>query len=122
MSEIAFVQRDEAGKIVGVYGCEQPGYAVEKLPRDGAEVAAFLNPPAPLPSTVTPRQARLALFAAGLLDVVEAAVNRAGGETQITWEYATEINRTDPLIATLADALGLKSDQIDALFVTAAAL
>lgn len=74
----------------------------------------------PVPLSVTPRQARLALFGAGLLEQVEAAVDAAGGQTKITWEYATEINRNDPLIQTLGFALGLSDKQIDALFVQAA--
>lgn len=100
--------------------------------RDYAEYQAWLAkgntpdpyvPPAPPPVTsVTPRQARLALLGAGLLDQVTAAVNAAGGATLITWEYATEFDRTDPLIAQIGSSLNLTSDQIDALFATAATL
>lgn len=71
---------------------------------------------------VTPRQARLALLGAGLLDQVEAAVTAAGGATQITWEYATQILRDDPLILQIGASLGLTQAQIDALFITAAGL
>lgn len=72
------------------------------------------------PVSVTPRQARLALLGAGLLDQVEAAVVQAGGTTQITWEYATEIRRDDPLIESIGNALGLNEAQKDALFAAAA--
>ncbi|MGY3589357.1 XkdW family protein [Bradyrhizobium sp. USDA 4350] len=78
--------------------------------------------PSPVPQTVTPRQARLALLAAGLLDQVEAAVKTAGGATQITWDYATEVNRSDPMIAQIGASLNLTAAQIDALFVQAATL
>jgi len=78
-------------------------------------------PPPPVPS-VSPRQARLALLAAGLLDQVQAAVDAAGGATKITWEYATEFLRTDPLIASIGEALGLTDEQIDVLFRYAAKL
>lgn len=71
--------------------------------------------------SVTPRQARLALLAAGLLDQVEATVKAAGGATQIAWDYATEINRTDPLIASIGSGLSLSDAQIDALFRYASA-
>lgn len=71
---------------------------------------------------VTPRQARLALLGAGLLTQVEAAVTAAGGATQITWEYATQIRRDDPLIAQIGTSLGLTQAQIDALFIAAAGL
>jgi hypothetical protein len=72
-----------------------------------------------IPQTVSPRQARLALFAAGMLDQAQAAVDAAGGATKITWEYATEIRRSEPLIDTLGQQLGLSDEQIDALFVYA---
>jgi len=69
--------------------------------------------------TVTPRQARLALLGAGLLDEVETAVTNAGGAAKITWDYATQIRRTDPLVTILGTALGLSDAQIDALFTRA---
>jgi hypothetical protein len=71
---------------------------------------------------VSPRQARLALLAAGLLDEVQAAVDAAGGATKITWEYATEISRTDPMIDAIGAALNMTDAQIDALFATAKTL
>lgn len=74
------------------------------------------------PVSVTPRQARLALMGAGILDQVQAAVDQAGGSTKITWEYASEISRTDPLITAIGGALGLTAAQIDALFINAATL
>lgn len=73
-------------------------------------------------AAVTPRQARLALLAAGLLDQVEAAVAAADQATQITWATASEILRTDPLIVSIGTGLGLTQAQIDALFVAAAGL
>lgn len=74
------------------------------------------------PLQVTPRQARLALLAAGLLSQVEAAVNAAGGATQITWNYATVIDRRDPMIASIATGLNLTAKQVDDLFAAASAL
>lgn len=41
--ETVFVQRDEAGDIVGVYANLQPDYAEEGLPEDAPEVVAFLK-------------------------------------------------------------------------------
>lgn len=81
-------------------------------------------PPLGIPKiySITPRQARLALLGAGLLDDVEAAVNAAGDATKITWEYATEINRHDALIEAMGGRLGLTTDQIDNLFRAASEL
>lgn len=42
-----WIERDEAGKIVGLYAVPQAGLT-EHLPDDNAEVVAFRNPPAPL--------------------------------------------------------------------------
>lgn len=40
-----FVQRSKDGKVIGVFGQPQPGYAEEELPDDHPEVLAYLNPP-----------------------------------------------------------------------------
>jgi len=53
---------------------------------------------------------------------VQASVDAAGGETKITWDYATEFLRTDPLIASIGTSLGLTDEQIDVLFRYAAKL
>lgn len=92
---------------------------------DGGKIVVtvtYEDQPSIVPQVVTPRQARLALLGAGLLDQVEAAVEAAGGATKITWEYATEILRHDPLIVSIGSALGLTSEQIDALFRSASQL
>jgi hypothetical protein len=75
-----------------------------------------------VPASVTPRQARLALLNAGLLDHVEAAVQSAGGATRITWEYASYISRSDPLITGIGASLNLTESQIDDLFRAAGTL
>ena len=82
----------------------------------------IVRAPAPVPGTVSARQARLALLAAGKLHLVQAAVDDGDDEVRIAWEYATEIGRHDPLVLTLAPALGLDGEDLDALFIAAAAL
>lgn len=79
-------------------------------------------PPDAPPTACTPRQARLALLKAGLLDQVQATVDTAGGATKITWEFATLIERNSPLIETLGGSLGLTPNQIDVLFKYAVTL
>lgn len=76
---------------------------------------------------VSMRQARLVLLGAGLLANVDAAIASipdagAKAAAEIDWEYATEVRRVSPLIASLAPALGLTDEQIDALFEAAAAI
>ena len=70
----------------------------------------------------TPRQARRALIEAGLLGAVTAWIATADAETQIDWEFATEIRRDWPPIAACAAALGLTAAQLDGLFIQAATL
>ncbi len=76
----------------------------------------------PVPESISPRQARLALLAAGLLDAAEAAVNQAGPVAKIYWEYAVEWRRDEPVLIQLAAALGLTPEQLDDLFRQAATL
>jgi hypothetical protein len=77
--------------------------------------------PEPIPQSISPRQARLKLLEANLLDNLEAVIttNRAW---QIEWEYATEVKRDSPLIDAVASEAGLTSDQIDQMFIEASEL
>ncbi|GAA4425770.1 hypothetical protein [Acidovorax lacteus] len=77
----------------------------------------------PVPASVTMRQARRALHAAGLLPQVEAAIN-AMPEPQrtaarIEWEYSSVVQRHNGFVSQLAPALGMTDAQLDALFITA---
>jgi hypothetical protein len=80
------------------------------------------TPPVPVPQSVTMRQARLALFAAGLLDSVTTAIAGAGSAAQIEWEYAATVERASGLVPSMATALGMTDVQIDALFIAASTL
>ena len=77
-----------------------------------------------VPDTVTNYQARAALLRAGLLPSVDAAVKSGGQMTEAyqAWEFANDVYRNSPLIATMAAALGLTSAQVDQLFITASTI
>lgn len=77
---------------------------------------------AAVPASVTPRQVRLLLLAQGLLESVEATIASQDQATQITWAYAQEFRRNDPLLTQLGAGMGLTSAQIDQFFIDAAAL
>lgn len=84
-------------------------------------------PPIPVITSVTMRQARLALLAAGLLDDVEEAlaaipdpVQRRAAE--IEWEYANVVERQSAFVQQLTDGLGMTPEQVDQLFITASGL
>lgn len=75
-----------------------------------------------VPFSISPRQARLALDEAGLLELAEEKLSQADKKAQIEWEYATSIERGSALIATFGSILGLSDEQIDELFITASRL
>lgn len=79
-----------------------------------------------MPSSITMRQARLALLGVGLLDDVEAAIAALPSPqkeaARIQWEYSQEVQRHHGLVASLAPALGMTEAQTDALFLEAAKL
>jgi hypothetical protein len=83
-------------------------------------------PPIQIPPSVSMRQARLALLGAGLYEQVETFVavmdGEVGEQARIEWEFATEVRRDSPLVTILATALELSEEQLDALFIEAAAL
>ena len=74
-----------------------------------------------VPPSITALQARLALSSFGKLDAVEAFVAKDRA-AQITWEYATVIERNSPLVEGAAAALGMTGEQMDDLFRAAAVL
>jgi hypothetical protein len=84
-----------------------------------------LPPPLP-PQAVTMRQARLALLKAGMLETVDAAILEMPGidgeAARVEWEYAQEIRRDNPLIAAVANQMGMDDAALDALFRVAAEL
>lgn len=79
-----------------------------------------------VPQEVTMRQARLALYSAGMLDAAQAVIDALPmpqrRQAQIEWEYALSVRRDHPLIA-LMIAQGLATEvEVDGLFVAAAGL
>lgn len=96
-------------------------YPVER--RTGAPASAgivgdayVIVTPEPVPSSISMRQCRVVLARAGALDAIQAAVAALGGETAITWEYATTVERASPLVAQFAVTLGMSSEAVDDLF------
>ena len=75
----------------------------------------------PVPQQVTMRQARLELLKRALLGDVEAVITAAGREVQIQWEYASVVERSNPVIAIIQQQ-GMTDAEIDDLFREAAKL
>jgi len=82
----------------------------------------YVAPPPVVPQSVTPRQVRLVLLEQGLLASVEEMIAQQDEATKISWQYASEFRRNDPLLNQLAVNLNLTSQQIDEFFIAAAEL
>lgn len=93
---------------------------------DGTAWHACEPPPAPVvvPRSVSMRQARLALLAAGHLNRIEAVIERMPephkSASKIEWEYAAKVERHSDFVVQMGQALGMDDAQLDALFVAAA--
>lgn len=74
----------------------------------------------PVPFSVTPLQMRKALRASGLHSLVLTYVAGLDEEAQEAWEYATVIERGNPLIVSAAQSLGKTEEEIDTMFRLAA--
>ncbi len=79
-----------------------------------------------VPPSVSMRQARLALLNDGKLQAVINAISEmegpSGDAARIEWEYSNEVRRNQPLTIALAQVLGLTSEEMDQLFLTAVTL
>ena len=81
-------------------------------------------PSAPIPQSVTRFQAKAALLGAGLLAQVDAymALPDTPMVTKLAWTETQDFERGSPTVAGLSALLGLTSEQVDALFITASGI
>jgi len=81
---------------------------------------------AKVPSSVTMRQARLALIDANLYTPVDTAISALTGvegeKAKVEWEYATTVERNSSLIMQLSSALSMTEAEVDNLFIAAQGL
>ncbi len=82
----------------------------------------YVPPPAPIPTSLSIKQARLALYQAGYLDAVEAGIASMDKPAQIIWEFASTVERSDPLVAAMASVLNLTSEDLDDLYTLGSTL
>jgi len=77
-------------------------------------------------TSVTMRQARLALAQAGKLQLIEDAIalipEPDKTKVSIEWQYGSFVERLSPWVGTMASALGMTDVEMDALFELAATL
>lgn len=102
-----------------------------KVCRDDADwsVVGCGPTPAPVvPDSVSARQIRLWLISNGISlaqidQLIEAIEDPQQKDfTRVEWEFAPYVERSHPMVATFASALGLTNEQVDAAFITAATL
>lgn len=90
------------------------------------EIPEPFVPPLNVPQQVTMRQARLALLGAGLLNLVESAIEALEEplktQVKIEWEYSAVVERNSALVQQMSSSLGLTPSQLDQLFIQANSL
>ena len=88
-----------------------------------SETPIEIIPAVVVPVSVTMRQARIALHAAGLLSQVEAAIDALPEPNRtiarIEWDYASEVHRASGFVTLLGAALELDKQLLDDLFLNA---
>lgn len=89
---------------------------------DGSAFTAPPPPPPVIPQSISMRQCRLQLLADGLLDTVDSQIAVMDRASQIAWEYATTVDRTDGLTGAMQIILGLSDEQMDTMFTSASEL
>lgn len=78
---------------------------------------------ATIPSEVSPAQAEIALYNAGMLDAVNALLDTYPYEpVRIWWRKATYISRNHPYLEAVAIELDLSDETVDGLFKAASIL
>lgn len=82
----------------------------------------YVEPTPVVPTSVSARQFKLQLLAAGLLDQVETWVTAQDQAVQIAYANSGSFVRSEPMMQSGFDALGFTSAQIDEFFKAAAAL
>lgn len=103
---------------------DQVGFPLKVTIPVSPDDPAFVSSTAAVPFKVSRFQAKAALFQAGLLDQVEALM--ASPDTsaiyKLAWVEAQDFERRSPTVNALGAALGITSEQMDQLFITAAGI
>jgi len=74
-------------------------------------------------NSISMRQCRTILAEEGLLERVDAFIQKmpgdAGIKARIDWEYATEVDKSYPLFSILVSEFGLTKEQVNDMFIRA---
>lgn len=103
--------------------CDSRNSDWQRIVLTGAPIAPYSQPPQSATFyVVSPRQLRLALLGAGLLEALEAWMAAQPEELRIAFEYSTEFREDSSQIIAAAAAFGLSGAQVRELFAVAAQL
>ena len=111
-----------------VWAFEDDGSQDSLITPDMVQISqeALPKPPPYVPQSVSMRQARRVLLAAGLLALVDEAISSLPepqrSAARIDWEYGSEVQRDDPAFNLVIAALGLTAPELDDLFTKASQL
>lgn len=83
------------------------------------DITPIPEPPVVVPTSVSMRQARLQLSILGLYQIVNQAVQSMSEAAQISWEYASTVDRSDTLTQQMIAMLGWTEEEADAYFIEA---
>lgn len=122
LSDAGYVTVDNPPTIANTQFLSWNSESVNWVVRDKTEEELYLEYLATVPRTVTMRQARLALLQQGLLETVNAAITQGNDADKISWEYATEVSMTDPLVQNMTTSLSLTEQNLNELFILAGLL
>nr|WP_250809345.1 hypothetical protein [Neorhizobium tomejilense] len=81
-----------------------------------------IEPVEVVPDSVTARQFKLQLLAAGLLDQVDAWIASQDRATQVAYEYSGTFVRNEPMMQAGFTAMGFTPQQVEAFFIAASKL
>lgn len=119
----------ESGKVVNVIEIDDVSiFSQWQLIRsDSADIGDLwdgqsFSKPVPIvvvPAQVNDLQFRLALNELGLRTSVEYAISSSDQDTKDMWQFSRSIERANPKINAVAEALGVPSDRLDSIFILA---
>lgn len=89
---------------------------------DVVETYIYSEEPNKVPQIVSPLQFRRALNQLNMRTMIEDYVKTLDGDSKDAWEYATQIERNNPMVFNAAKDLNVPDNQIDNVFRLAGTL
>lgn len=110
--------------LVEVSRPQQEGYyAIESTPIDNVQQWELVPIGIEVPSSISPRQARLQLIALGKIDLVDPTIDTLNepekSNAKVEWEYATRYDITHPFVVQMLSILEI---DINEFFIAAGKL